>query len=663
MKGIGFKRLMLLIVFGIFVFSCSFVSAAPTQTCYAVHGAAEDVGYGTHNTFDNVTFAISDTVGAVKAEYKSKAGGIGYEAAFVDTNWNLFSEKIAGQESYFFTDVYTADTKISGTVYFSAESKDKNGEGLFNWTLYEYDPDTNTTVYNFGSVTWDATGLDDPIDSQFSVTNHTVSSGNRLMLRLMGKLDAIPMTGELKVKLDEVGMESSTTVTSTYCSNIHSTYKSFVVMVLSEEEVTNAAPDTPVLNDPENNSNFSVNYVLLNITVTDSDGDNMTVWFYGDGALIDSQADIVNGSVATYNWTALSDGLHNWSVIAGDGTDNTTSGTYYFTIDITAPEIEFVSPSTNEGNVSQDYIVGNVSVSDDNLDNVVIYLYNSSGLVNSSLSTYVNFSGLVDGTYYLNASANDSVGNENSTETLTIVLDTIAPSLEIISPLNQSYNNATVLINVSSDGDNVWYNWNGTNVTYTSAVNVTFAEGANALVVYANDSVGNLNATNVSFTVDTTAPTFDIVPPLGQNYTNATILVNISINHGGAWYNWNGTNATYTSEISVTFDEGFNTLYVWANDSLGNLNSSNVSFFVDGVAPLIEFVEPSTNTTNCSREWIVGNVSASDDNLDSVVIYLYNSSGLVNSSTGTYVNFTGLDDGTYYLNATANDSGLIFIRH
>jgi len=226
----------------------------------------------------------------------------------------------------------------------------------------------------------------------------------------------------------------------------------------------------------------------------------------------------------------------------------------------------------------------------------VIYLYNSSGLVNSSLSTFVNFTGLDDGTYYLNATANDTFGNKNSTETRMIVIDTVPPTINIHSPLNITYG-ANVLVNLSHGGDNIWYNWNGTNVTYGGEVNVTFDEGVNTLVVYANDSCGNTNVTNVTFTVDNTPPNISIVSPLNQSYDNATILVNISSDGDNVWYNWNGTNYTYSSEVNVTFAEGANVLYVWANDSLGNLGYGSVIFTIDLTSPVVSLISPVNSST------------------------------------------------------------------
>ncbi|MBR9682487.1 MAG: hypothetical protein GOV02_02325 [Candidatus Aenigmarchaeota archaeon] len=219
--------------------------------CYAVHNVYENIAnYGMARTFDNVSFAISDSGNALKSEYKWKSGGSGYETPPVNTSWNVFNDKqdANGYESYFFTDVYTNDTIISGTVFVSAESKDKNGDGEFNWTLYEYDPSNGSYLYNFGSQVWDGTGADDPVDSNLSISNHTITAGNRLLLKVVGKLDAVPISGngELKFKVDEVGAETSTTVTSTYCSNVHNTYKSFLVLVLTEEFIPVSSVTTNV---------------------------------------------------------------------------------------------------------------------------------------------------------------------------------------------------------------------------------------------------------------------------------------------------------------------------------------------------------------------------------------------------------------------------------
>ncbi len=89
------------------------------------------------------------------------------------------------------------------------------------------------------------------------------------------------------------------------------------------------------------------------------------------------------------------------------------------------PQIQFVSPSTETGNYSQNYIEANITATDDiSIDTINLTLWNSTGLIQSNTSQtsplFVNFTSLPYGTYYLNASVNDTAGNTNQVETRTI---------------------------------------------------------------------------------------------------------------------------------------------------------------------------------------------------------------------------------------------------
>jgi len=86
-------------------------------------------------------------------------------------------------------------------------------------------------------------------------------------------------------------------------------------------------------------------------------------------------------------------------------------------------------------------------------------------------------------------------------------LDNTNPIVTIINPTNATHRSAslTITINAMDDGsvDKIWYNWNGTNVTYDSPRSVQFAEGTNKVLAWANDSAGNVGSTSLTFTVDT----------------------------------------------------------------------------------------------------------------------------------------------------------------
>jgi hypothetical protein len=302
--------------------------------------------------------------------------------------------------------------------------------------------------------------------------------------------------------------------------------------------------------------------------------------------------------------------------------------------------------------------------------NCSIYLDNVWNATNSTVynNTLTNFQilGMTYGSHNWKVNCSDGrLTNVSETRYFTIN-DTISPVIAIINPTNITYNNRTLLLNISATDihlDTIWYDWNGTNYTYTTPVYITFAEGSNTLYAWANDTSGNINSTNVTFTTDTIAPAIDIINPQSQNYNNRTLLLNISANDlqlDKVWYNWNGTNYTYTTPIYIFFNEGSNTLYAWANDTMNNVNSTNVTFFIDTAFPLIQFSSPTENSgVDRNRDWIAANVSITETNLKNFTYYLYTSGGLVNSTTFTSypnsVNWTGLVDGTYYYNVTVYD--------
>jgi hypothetical protein len=141
------------------------------------------------------------------------------------------------------------------------------------------------------------------------------------------------------------------------------------------------------------------------------------------------------------------------------------------------------------------------------------------------------------------------------------------PNLSIISPQKTTYTNLTQLLNISATDNieisSVLYNYNGTNYTYTTPIYVTFNEGSNTLNVWANDTTGNWNYTSRVFTIDSTYPLIEIITPKNRTYNDLFILTNIHVNDTDTdkiWYNWNGTNYTYTSPIQIRFNLGSNTL-------------------------------------------------------------------------------------------------------
>ncbi len=78
-----------------------------------------------------------------------------------------------------------------------------------------------------------------------------------------------------------------------------------------------------------------------------------------------------------------------------------------------------------------------------------------------------------------------------------------ATNITLISPINTTYNTTIIELNVTSNDtiDTWWYNLNsGSNVTFTPNITITAKYGLNHLIVYANDTSGNINQSEVYFT-------------------------------------------------------------------------------------------------------------------------------------------------------------------
>ena len=282
--------------------------------------------------------------------------------------------------------------------------------------------------------------------------------------------------------------------------------------------------DKPVITVSSPQSTYyKTKSVLINI----SSSAQQTIWWS-------------NGTVnTTYNgpgYYNFTEGNNTIYVYANGTLGGTNSTMIILDIDTIYPSINFTNPTIPEGNYSAKAIWANVTANDSYLQAIVIYLYNSTSLVNSTRSAtsplYFNFSTLPDEIYYLNASANDTAGNTNWT-TRKIKLDNRPPLFTGVWPASNSWTNG--MFNVSLDEAGFcWIVLNGTNYTMTNTdssmtrfyySNSSISEsGTNSTInatFYCNDTLGQLNASNnILFGVDKTAPTVLLNAPSTGFSTN-----------------------------------------------------------------------------------------------------------------------------------------------
>jgi hypothetical protein len=444
-----------------------------------------------------------------------------------------------------------------------------------------------------------------------------------------------------------------------------------------------------------NDSQLTRNYIQVNVTATDGIAlDTITIYIYNSTSLV--QTNTSSSSPFPVNFTNLPDENYYFNATVNDTAGNTNqTETIALSTDTGPPTINYTSPTEDPGAIkSQNYIVVNVTAGDPNLDKITIRLYNSTNdLINSTITStspnYINFSGLTDGLYYYNATANDTFGNDNSLTTRNITIDFTSPTLNIAYPQNTIYTVDVTDLNYTfteTNPDKCWYSLNegatnsSTQTCGTNWTGLTSTEGSNTWTVYANDTAGNENSTSITFNKDTAYPAVTINSPLNQIYDTTTISFNITATDGGAisacWYSLNSgtTNSSltnsagdYYTDTNSSMTQGSHTVNYYCNDSSGNLNDTEqVTFSIDSIYPTITSLteSPSDPATYSSGTRYEFNATINDTNIDTVFIEFDGTNYTPSNIAGDIYNFsiTDLAAGTYnyswYVNDSANNINL-----
>ncbi len=390
-----------------------------------------------------------------------------------------------------------------------------------------------------------------------------------------------------------------------------------------------------------------------------------------------------------YDNVTDSDGTYTYYGWANDTASNTgNTETREITLDTTPPEIQFVPPTTETGNQTETWIAANLTTSDPNLDTLILSLYNSTGLyqenTTSDTQIYINYTGLPDDTYYLNATANDTLGNTNKTETRTIEIDTTAPTVSITYPDSDSTVDNYIINGTSTDSNldytNISIKQGGTIINSTTnssenwEVNLYAPDGVYNITATAYDGAGNSNTTtNTNITIDT-PPEIQFVTPTTEtgNQTETWISANVtgsdalnfdtltlSLYNSTGLYQENKTSDTqiYINYTSLPEDTYY--LNATANDTAGNENQTETrTINVDTTNPEISY-NPNTDESGAyDKDWIFINVTASDTNKDSVKLNWNGTNETFDNQSGDvyWENKTSLADGNYTFYASINDT-------
>jgi PGF-pre-PGF domain-containing protein len=361
-------------------------------------------------------------------------------------------------------------------------------------------------------------------------------------------------------------------------------------------------PPSPVIVLPANTSYAS--NPQLNFSYVETNPSSC--WYSLNGS-----ANITLASCSA-NGTALStgDGGQNVRLCMNDTANNQGCNQVYYTKDTLGPTITIQSPTNTSYNTTSAWF--NLTVVDA-ISSISLcwanYGYGNKTMANSSGNWNLQNATMSNGYFNVLFYCNDSVSNTNVSQIRYFTVDTVMPVPTIVSPYNTTYavNPQLNFSYVELNPDSCWYSVNGTtNVTLTNCntngTTLTSGEGGNNVRLCMNDSAGNQGCNQVYYTKDTTPPIITINTPSNTttssdsfNFTFYDVNVSKYSVDGGA----NVTNSSLVLNAWVgafsSLSDGGHNVVVWANDSVGNSNST-VRYWTRDTAPP-HYSLNSTNST------------------------------------------------------------------
>jgi len=211
--------------------------------------------------------------------------------------------------------------------------------------------------------------------------------------------------------------------------------------------------------------------------------------------------------------------------------------------------------------------------------------------------------GFINWTWYFNDSINS---NQTDTWSLYLTADPTLPTINIVSPETTTYTeHQTELLftHTNSSMANCWYSLDEgvTNTSITGCDNVTgitSEEESNTWTVWINDSEGS-TSDSVTFTVDF-PPTVTINNPIDPTDLIFSYQMSCTdtIGTDTLWYNWMGTNYTYTTPTNLNGPVGNYNIQSWCNDTYGSVDTTTTNFDIVGAGSNVTIGEVAT-TLSC----------------------------------------------------------------
>ena len=376
----------------------------------------------------------------------------------------------------------------------------------------------------------------------------------------------------------------------------------------------------------------------FNVEISDPNLD--TMWYTIDGGLTNITF-TTNDTIDQNNWTARGDGPVMITFYANDTLGHINSAQVLINKDTTNSIINIISPVPDQfaGANSPEFTV---EISDPNLDTMWYTL--DDGMTNITFSVngtidQSNWTALIDGSVTLIFYANDTLAHISSAQVI-IIKDTTIPIINIISPVPDQFagaNSPEFIVEISDPNlDSMWYTIDGglTNISFITNETidqnnwVAHIDGPVSIIFYANDTAGKTAFSEIIVRKDTETPIISIIEPSINDIFELAPAYEVTITESNLdiiWYTLDGGENNFTvSELTGIINQdqwenlpnGYVTIRFYANDTLGNVNSTEITVIKNSEAPIISIIEPSLN--DIFELAPVYEVTITESNLDTI---------------------------------------------
>ena len=391
------------------------------------------------------------------------------------------------------------------------------------------------------------------------------------------------------------------------------------------------------------------------------------------------------------NWTianvALQPGVNVITVTARDAAGNAANATLSVTRDSQVPTVAIVLPTTAPTFVTNRSAVAVSGKAADNSGVTQVTWQNNRGGQGTAAGTSewnVASVALLAGANVISVTASDGAGN-TTTSTVTINLDTRAPSISIQAPtagnVYQASTSTVALGGVAADDTGVvevtWANAQGGagNASGTSswtAAGVPLKVGFNDITVTAKDAAGNTATASLKVkATDKTAPEIRITGPSTEPSVSVGVpVINIEGTASDdfglaqiAWANSRGGSGMTRAGArwvvgGVTLQPGVNVIAVTAVDASGNSSSDEIRIAYDSGLPTISITAPTGTGSYAAlaSTVTVAGVAADDQGIAQVAWATdKGQSGIASGTTAWSIPSVNVGAGTTVLTVTATD--------